>query len=134
MTTVVRPRAAQQQTAGTSRGGWRKIAAGMTTGAAGLLVFLALIAPQTVGQLTPGALLRIPVEGLLGVVLVLVLPAGARRAAATLGGVVLGLLTILKILDYGFGAVLARPFDPVLDWTLTGDAAAFLTASLGRAG
>jgi hypothetical protein len=132
MTTVVRTWAAQRRAARTGRGGWRGVAAGVTTAGAGLLVFLALIAPQTIGQLTPGALLRIPVEGLLGVALVLVLPAGARRVVATLSGVVLGLLTILKILDLGFGAVLARPFDPVLDWSLAGDAAAFLTASLGR--
>src|SRR4029453_7491601 len=49
-------------------------------------------------------------------------------------GVALGLLTIMKILDMGFFAVLARPFDPVLDWILLGSAAEFLTASIGRAG
>jgi hypothetical protein len=104
------------------------------TACAGLFVFLALVAPQTVGQLTPAALVRIPVEGLLGVALVLVLPARARRVVAALGGVALGLLTILKIVDMGFGVFLSRPFDPVLDWPLAGDAAAFLTGSLGRAG
>jgi hypothetical protein len=138
--TVVWPKTAQPQGTGAGfhragkRGGKRAVAARVTTACAGLLVFLALIAPQTVGQLTPAALVRIPVEGLLGVALVLVLPARARRVVAALGGVVLGLLTILKILDMGFGAVLSRPFDPVLDWSLASDAGAFLTGSIGRAG
>ena len=136
MRTVVWPKIAQRQVSGARRrrSGRRGVAAGVITACAGLLVFLALVAPQTVGQLTPAALVRIPVEGLLGVALVLVLPARARRVVAALGGVVLGLLTILKILDMGFGVFLSRPFDPVLDWTLAGDAAAFLTGSIGRAG
>jgi hypothetical protein len=134
--TVVWPKIARRQARGADRHrpGRPGAAAGVITACAGLLVFLALVAPQTVGQLTPAALVRIPVEGLLGVALVLVLPARARRVVAALGGVVLGLLTILKILDMGFGVFLSRPFDPVLDWTLAGDAAAFLTGSIGRAG
>ena len=112
----------------------RTVAARVTTCLAGLLVLLALIAPNEVSRLTPGAFVRIPVEGLLGTVLLIVLPARARRVTAVLIGVVLGLLTIMKILDMGFFAVLARPFDPVLDWILFGDAVAFLTGSIGRVG
>ena len=55
-------------------------------------------------------------------------------AARRLVGVGLGLLVIVKILDMGFYAVLARPFDPVLDWILFDDALSFLTDSVGRAG
>jgi len=106
----------------------------VVTAVAGLLVFLALIAPREVGQLTPAALVRIPVEGLVGVALLLVLPTRARRVVAAIGGVVLGLLTILKILDMGFLTFLARPFDPVLDWVLVDDALTFLRESFGQAG
>ena len=116
------------------RGRVRSVAARVTTALAGLVVFLALIAPREVSQLTPGALVRIPVEGLAGVALLLVLPARARRMVAVLGGVLLGLLTILRILDMGFLAVLARPFDPVLDWVLLDDAVSFLRDSIGPAG
>jgi hypothetical protein len=106
----------------------------VTTVLAGLLVLVALIAPNDVGRLTPGAFVRIPVEGLLGAAVLLVLPARARRVVAALAGVALGLLTIVKVIDMGFFAVLARPFDPVLDWILFDDAVAFLTDSVGRAG
>jgi hypothetical protein len=123
----------EEVTGGENRGR-RHLAARMTTALAGLLVFVALIVPNEVSQLTPRALVRVPVEGLLGVALVLVLPARARRVVAALAGAVLGLLTILKIVDMGFQTVLARPFNPVLDWVLFGDAFSFLTDSIGRVG
>src|SRR4051794_41129050 len=85
---------------------------------AAVLVYVALALPRQVEQLTPAALLRIPVEALIGVVLLLVLPARARRSVAAVGGAVLGVLVLLKVLDMGFLSVLGRPFDPVLDWVL----------------
>ena len=59
-----------------------------------------------------------------------------RRVAAALGGAVLGVLTILKVLDMGFLSVLERPFDPVLDWALFGNAREFVDGLLrpGRGG
>jgi hypothetical protein len=117
-----------------SRSRRRRVAARVTTALAGLLVLFALVAPSQIGRLTPGAFVRIPVEGLLGVALVLVLPARARRIAAALAGVALGLLIILKIVDMGFYAALDRPFDLVFDWSLFGAGAGFLTTSIGRAG
>lgn len=113
---------------------WRPVAARVTTVLAALLVLAALVAPDTVADLTPAAFLRLPVEALVGVAVVLMLPARARRPVAVVGGAVLGLLTILKILDIGFSAVLARPFDPVLDWALLDDGLGFLGASTGPAG
>lgn len=112
----------------------RALVARVMTALAGLLVLLALNAPNEVGRMTPGAFLRIPAEGLLGVVLVLVLPGRARRAVALSAGVVLGVLTILRIVGMGFSAALARPFDPMLDWSLFGPAVEFLGNSIGRAG
>lgn len=106
----------------------------MTTVLAGLLVLLALVAPDDIGQLTPAAFVRIPVEGLVVVALLLVLPAKARRVTAVVTGVLLALLTILKIVDVGFTAVLARPFDLVLDWGLLGAATGVVEDSIGRVG
>ncbi len=100
----------------------------------GLLVVAALVAPREIGQLTPAAFVRIPVEALAGVALLLVVAPRARRLVAVTGGAFLGLLTILKVVDMGFLAVLARPFDPVLDWVLFGNALSFLTDSIGPAG
>ncbi|MGW3780712.1 sulfatase [Streptomyces sp. NPDC005091] len=105
----------------------------MTTALATALVLFALLLPNQVSRLTPGAFARIPVEGILGVAILLVLPPKARRVVAVLAGVGLGLLTILKFLDMGFYASLDRPFDPVLDWILLDDAEAFLRDSVGRA-
>jgi hypothetical protein len=111
--------------------GRRRIAAWLATTLAGALVLLALLAPDEFGRLTPAAFLSIPLEGVLGVALLLFLPARARAATATLFGVALGLLAIVKLLDTGFIAVLDRPFDPSLDWMLLDDAMRFLAGSIG---
>ena len=112
------------------RRGW---AAVLTTLAA-LLVFAALVAPQELGQLSPAAFVRIPVEALVGAGLLLVLPPRPRRVFAAIAGALLGVLLIVRVIDMGFRSVLARPFDPVLDWSLFGNAAGFVTASSGPAG
>ena len=106
----------------------------MLTALAFLIVYLALTLPHEVDQLTPAALVRIPVELLLGVAVLLVLPPRIRHAAALVGGAALGLLTILKVLDMGFLSLLGRPFDPVFDWVLLGNAREFVEGSFGSAG
>jgi hypothetical protein len=116
------------------RRGRRRVAAWVTTALACLFVLFALIAPEDLNRFTPGAFVRIPLEGLLCVALVLVLPVRARRVVAVLVGVILGLLTILKIIDMGFYEVFARPFDPVFDWSSFGPGLDFLTTSIGRVG
>jgi hypothetical protein len=115
----------------------RRLAAGLTTAAACSVVLFALLAADNPFRVTAGAFVAVPVEALLGAALVLMLSAQAPRSARVLaasGGAVLGLLTVGKLLDMGFFAVLARPFDPVLDRGLTGDAVDFLMASAGRLG
>ncbi|MGS2616782.1 sulfatase [Micromonospora sp. LZ34] len=112
----------------------RTVAARVTTALAALLVLAALTAPCRPGQLTPGAFLRIPLEGLLVAALLLALPGRPRRVVAALAGALLGLLTVLKLADLGFRSALGRPFDVVLDWALLDDAVGFLTDSFGRAG
>jgi hypothetical protein len=116
------------------RGAGRRVVARVVTALAALLVFLALVAPDDLGHLTPAAFVRIPVEALVAVAVLLVLPATPRRVVAMVGGAVLGLLTILKILDIGFVSVLARPFDPVIDWPLLSAGLDFLRGSIGPIG
>jgi hypothetical protein len=75
---------------------------GRRTGAtalAAVLVLLALLMPGDFESLTPTTFLRLPVEALLGVVLVLVLPERARRVAAVTGGTALGVLLVVKAMD-----------------------------------
>jgi hypothetical protein len=102
--------------------------------AAVLLVLAALLVPDRLDRLTPVAFARLPLEAVVGAALVLVLPTRTGKVLAGLGGGLLGLLTLGTILDVGFFATLARPFDPVLDWVLAADAADFLTASIGPVG
>ncbi|WP_245757197.1 sulfatase [Amycolatopsis xylanica] len=99
---------------------------------AGLLVLVVLTAPTHLDQLTPAAFLRVPIEGLIGVVVLLALPDRARRVAAVAGGIALGLLAVVKILDIGFDAVLFRPFDLVLDWPLFGPGVEYVDVTSGR--
>ncbi|GAB3005852.1 sulfatase-like hydrolase/transferase [Saccharothrix stipae] len=113
------------------RGGRRGRRGGVTALAA-LLVLSALAMPSDFDSLTPATFLRLPVEGLLGVVLVLVLPERAGRVLAPVGGAVLGVLLVVKLLDIGFDAVLYRPFDLVLDWPLLVPAVDYVDVTAGR--
>ncbi|QPP07805.1 sulfatase [Streptomyces bathyalis] len=124
-----------------SGGGWRgrhpaaaRAVSVTTTVLAAALVLAALLLPNALMRLTPSAFARIPVEGIFGAVVLLVLPPRVRRWAAVLAGALLGLVTILKFIDMGFYEVLARPFDLVLDWILFDDANSFLKDTLGRTG
>jgi hypothetical protein len=102
-------------------------------GLAGLVVLLVLVAPTDVGRLTPLAFLRVPVEGLLAVALLLVLPPGPRRIAAVVIGVALGLLAIGKVIDLGFFAAFDRSFDPTSDLSFLPPAVEFVRRSFGSA-
>src|SRR2546423_2313460 len=103
-----------------------------TIGAALLLLF-ALVVPNQLARISPWSFLRIPVEGLIVGALVLTLPPRLRRPVAIVFGVFLGLLTVVKFVDMGFYETLDRPFDPVLDWILLGDAVDFVRRSYGGA-
>jgi hypothetical protein len=109
----------------------RVVLAWVATALATLLVVAALVIPNDYGHLTPAAFLTLPVEALLGVLVVLALPERARTIAAIVAGAFLGMLTILKLLDLAFGVVLARPFNPLSDWPLLGAGQEFLAESFG---
>ncbi|MDQ1730038.1 MAG: hypothetical protein QOK10_197 [Pseudonocardiales bacterium] len=108
--------------------------AAMITLSACVLVWLALVAPNEIGLLTPKVFLRIPLEGLAFVALVLVLPRTLGRITAAAAGLVLGLLSILKLLDMAFFEALGRSFNPVTDVSYFGSATGLLSDSLGRGG
>jgi hypothetical protein len=110
----------------------RSVAGTVCTLLAGLLVFLALVLPKEVGQLTPLAFLRIPIEGLLLGAVLLVLRGRPRRAVAVLAGAALGLLTVLAILQMGFRTTVGRPFDPLFDWSQLGSGIALIESPIGR--
>jgi hypothetical protein len=110
---------------------WRRILSWMITTLACLLVLYGLVGPVDINKFTIGAFARIPVEALVFVGLVLILPLWARRTVAILAGVVLGLLIILKLFDMGFIAVLYRGFDPVIDWAFLQAGVDYVRATSG---
>ncbi|MFJ1598917.1 sulfatase [Streptomyces sp. NPDC088261] len=122
-------------TGGGDGGRWfrRPAVARVLTVLSALLVLTALLLPDNLDRLTPGAFGRIPVEGVLGAVVLVVLPPRPRRVAAVLFGFGLGLLTLLTFLDMGFYSNFDRPFDIRLDWVLFDDGEAFVRDSVGGA-
>ncbi len=97
-----------------------------------VVVWVVLVVPDRLGELGPGALLRLPVEGLVLVALVLLLRSGPARLLALLAGVALAALTLLRGIDLGVRAALERPFDPLSDPGRVGSAVSLLADSLGR--
>ena len=89
------------------------VRATVTSALALLLVWSALLVPDRVDDLAPSAFLRIPVEGLLFVILVMVLPPRVARILALFGGLGLGGLSILRLLDMGFHLAFDRPLHPL---------------------
>ncbi|HEX5405597.1 MAG TPA: sulfatase-like hydrolase/transferase [Pseudonocardiaceae bacterium] len=124
--------AEQPAAAGPSRR--KRATAIVITTLACLLVLFALVGPDQLANLTPWTFLRVPIEGLVGVVLLLLLPTTARRVVAGVLGAILGVLTIVKLLDMGFFIAMSRPFDPVLDWAYYLPGLHFIEGELGFAG
>ncbi len=111
-----------------------RVAAAVTTLLAALLVWFALVAPNEMHDLMPSAFLRIPVEGLVFIAVLLALPARSRAPVAFVVGALLGLLTIVKVVDMGFFFALDRQFNPITDWGYLGSAVGLLSDSIGHSG
>ena len=101
---------------------------------AGVLVVGSLVMPNRPGDLRIAEFTRLPAEALLGAAVLTALPRRPRLVVAWLGGLVLGALTVLDVLDIGFYQYLGRGFDPVLDWPLFSDAYSYLQDTLGGTG
>jgi hypothetical protein len=110
----------------------RTTGAFVTTAFAVVLVWFAVVGPDQLNLLSVRAFLRIPIEGLLLVACLLVLPTRPRHIVAAAVGALLGVLTLVKILDMGFFSVLDRPFNPVIDWGNFVPAVGVLRDSVGR--
>ncbi|MEN8651922.1 sulfatase [Streptomyces sp. 21So2-11] len=106
----------------------------MSSSLAALLLLGAFLLPNEVTGLTPETFVRIPVEALLGVATLLILPSRVRRVVAALAGLGVGLLTVLNLLDMGFHSTLDRPFDLAVDWVLLDDAKSFAGDTVGDVG
>jgi len=95
------------------------------------LVWIDLLAPDRAWQFTTAAFVRIPLEGLVLVAVALVLPPRPRRIVSAVAGLLLGVLTIAKILDMAFYEFADQPFNPVFDWGSIGAALGTVRDVLG---
>jgi phosphatidylglycerophosphate synthase len=98
-----------------------------------LVVWAVLVAPDEIGAVSPAAFARVPLEGVVLVGLVLLLPARPAAWLATGAGLALGALTLLKLLDLGVSVAFARRFDPLGDPVYVGAGVSFLRDALGTA-
>ncbi len=111
----------------------RRVVGTVMTALAVVVLAVVLVAPQDASGLLPEAYLRLPLEGVAGLAVLVLLPARARRPLALAAGALLGLWAVLTAFDVGFATVLARPFDPVLDRALVADGAEFVGSTYGAA-
>jgi hypothetical protein len=98
---------------------------------AGLLVWVALVTPASTAHLTPITFLRIPVEGLVLVAAVLLLPPRGRRWLLVPVGVVLALLLLIRVLDWAFRSFFYRPYNLMSDWRYAGSGFELVRDSAG---
>jgi hypothetical protein len=115
----------------------RRILGWSLTALAAVVVYLALVLPESVvkpkpGSFVPAAYLRIPLELIVMGAVLLALPVRWRRRAAVLFGLGIGLIAVLKVVNMGFRLTLGRRFNPVLDWPLFSDGYNALTETDGK--
>ncbi len=111
--------------------GWSAI----FTAVAVAFVWVAVIVPETITTATALTAVRLPIEALVLLAAILAIPDRAQRqrtAVAVTVGALLGILTILRLLDAGFHEALGRPFNPVVDWGNVASGASLLVDAIGR--
>jgi phosphatidylglycerophosphate synthase len=98
-----------------------------------LFLWFALVAPDRTWQFSFGAFVRIPIELLVLVAVALVLPTWPRRIVATVAGLLIGLLSVVKFLNIAYYEEVDRPFNLVSDWVGIGQAQGVVRDAIGNA-
>ncbi len=100
-----------------------------------VVVVLATLAPGLIATDSALALVRIPLEAVLAVALLVLLPwRTARRVVAVVVAVLLVLTALLSGLDRAFTTTVGRPFDPVSGWPELSDGYGVVSDSTGPVG
>lgn len=97
------------------RGRIRAVIATVLTVLSFLLVWAVLVAPDQPVFLKAGAFLRVPLEGLVVVLIAIFLPVTGRRILAVLVGLALALVVVLKVINYEIFSLFSRAFEPLGD-------------------
>jgi phosphatidylglycerophosphate synthase len=93
----------------------RALVAALLTIASLLIVWVALVLPDEPDHVKAGALVRVPIEGLVVIVAAIYLPTTWRRVLAVLGGLVLTLVVVLKVINFEIFSLFDRAFEPLGD-------------------
>jgi hypothetical protein len=97
-----------------------------------VVVFLAVLAPGLISSGSVLALIRIPLESVLTLVILAVLPwLGARRIVAILVAMIFVTTIASAALDRGFATAVGQPFNVVTGWPQLADAYGVLRDSTG---
>lgn len=100
-----------------------------------VLVVVACLAPGLIASDSALALVRIPLEAVLALALLLLLPwRPARLVVAVVLAVVIVASALVAALDRVFTAAVGRPFDPVSGWPELADGYGVVSDSVGPAG
>jgi hypothetical protein len=98
-----------------------------------LLLVVVPLVPGALADGSPAPLIRIPVESIIVLLLLALLPWRPARVVVAVGfGVVIVVALILAGIDAGYRSVLDIPFDP-LDWQQLGDAFGVVRGAIGGA-
>ena len=109
----------------------RQSIAAVLTILAGVLVWVALVAPDQPRYLTLNAFFRVPLELLALIALAVVLPTTGRRILAVSAGLLLTLVVVLKVINYEIFTTFDRPFDPIGDTSQLGNGIETLRSIIG---
>ncbi|MEO7124553.1 MAG: hypothetical protein ABI382_01615 [Nakamurella sp.] len=107
--------------------------AALVTVLAGVLVWVSLALPSTMGILLNRSwYFQLPLAALILGVAAVSIPRRALRVVALIFGTLIGALVIVKALNIGFHSVFDRGFDIVGDWYYLGPGIGVLTDTTGR--
>lgn len=110
----------------------RTVRSTIATVLSGITVFVVALAPGLIGSGSALALLRLPLEGILALIVLVFLPSrGVRGVVAAVVAALLVLAAISTALDSAFTANVGRPFDVVSGWSELVDAYGVVRDSTG---
>ena len=113
----------------------RRVWSTVATVLSALTLFVAALAPGLVGSGSALALVRVPLECVLALAALIVIPwRWVRRTVAIVVAVLLVLATVVAALDRAFEATVGRPFDVVSGWPEVVDGYGVVRDSAGTAG
>lgn len=115
-----------------TRRSWRQLLGIAADIVAVIALWVILIVPNDLEGLSVRSFLQFPLEVLAILGLALMVPRRWRTFSAALVGLLLAVLTIVKLVDMGFYAAFGRPSNPAFDWVYLSSAVDLLSVFIGQ--